>query len=80
MTKAETAKLIRTTLLGEPRKIPRFIWSRDHKAKGSTTGSWCHCRLDGCPGYRLGVRWPSGRLTWPCTRSLKTTKGGQEII
>lgn len=29
------------------------------------------CTLESCGAVRLGVRWPDGRLTWPCTRGMR---------
>ena len=57
-------------LLGTPKDIPKSIWSSDRKAQGQTTGKWKHCSLSGCAGFRYGVRWPDGRITWPCSKGL----------
>jgi hypothetical protein len=46
------------------------IFTRDKKEKGkvvSHTSRTCH---EGCGGTRLGVRWPDGRLTYPCSRGI----------
>lgn len=34
------------------------------------------CTLEGCTGKRLGVRWPDGRLTWPCTKGMERLPSG----
>lgn len=34
------------------------------------------CRLEGCNGLRLPVRWKDGKVTYPCTRGLKTRRDG----
>ena len=52
------------------------VYSRGRKWIGRTTGSQRHCRLDGCGGLRIGVRWKrktaSGRdrITWPCMQGM----------
>jgi hypothetical protein len=45
------------------------------KRVGFTTGGVRRCQLDGCPGIRVGVRWPDGRMTWPCTEGMDQDKG-----
>lgn len=46
------------------------VWSRGRKEKGAATGNWHHCQLEGCNGMRIAVRWPNGRLTFPCTKGM----------
>lgn len=46
------------------------VTSRDGKELGHTTGGKRQCKLEGCLGIRLGVRWDKKTLTWPCTRSM----------
>lgn len=29
--------------------------------------------MEGCNGRRLGVKWPDGRVTYPCTKGLEGT-------
>ena len=35
-----------------------------------------HCRLEGCTGLNLHVKWKNGKYTWPCTKGLKVRKDG----
>lgn len=52
---------------------PRFVFARGTRhgrLRGRLTGGSRVCPLEGCPGARLGVRWPDGRLTWPCTKGM----------
>lgn len=52
-------------------KLPKFVISRDGSEQGrvvSTYGS--PCRMEGCNGIRFGVRWPDGKLTRICSRSI----------
>lgn len=51
------------------------IYDRQGKTKGETTGGSYRCRLEGCPGIRLAVRWPTGRVTYPCTNGLVPFRG-----
>jgi len=39
------------------------------------------CRLEGCTGQRMGVRWPGGKVTWPCSKGMKSRSNGDwEIL
>jgi hypothetical protein len=49
---------------------PEFVVSRDGNDKGRLTGGSRNCRLEGCTGRRLEVRWPDGKLTWPCSKGM----------
>jgi len=51
-------------------KIGEVVISRDGICKGKTTGGNRHCTMEGCRGFRLGVRWQDGKLTWPCTHGM----------
>ena len=50
------------------------VYPRDYqKTKescGTATGSTRRCRLEGCTGIRVMVRWPNGKVTWPCTKGM----------
>lgn len=60
---------------------PKYVYSRRTKGekvmRGVLTGSERHCQLEGCLGRRLGVRWPGGRMTWPCTKGMKIVQRGK---
>lgn len=57
------------------------VFARDvKKAEGRTTGGTRRCRLAGCCGIRIGVRWPDGHITWPCSRGMGRTKKGWRIL
>lgn len=47
------------------------IFSHNKKFKGRTTGSGYLCRLEGCSGMRLTVKWEDGRISYPCTNGLQ---------
>lgn len=44
---------------------------------GLLTGTGYRCRLEGCSGMRLGVKWPEGNLTWPCSKGLTQNADGK---
>ena len=46
------------------------IYSRDGSYFGLTTGGISKCPLGGCSGDRIYIRWPSGRLTYPCSEGM----------
>jgi hypothetical protein len=46
------------------------VWGRGRKQQGHTTGGAKRCALEGCTRARVGVRWPGGKLTWPCTKGM----------
>ena len=50
------------------------ILSRDGKSTGIPTGATRHCRLEGCNGLRIYVRWKDGKTTYPCSKGLVATK------
>jgi hypothetical protein len=63
-----------------PNSDAKFVYSRDGKKKGLLTGKERFCGLEGCVGIRLGVRWPGGRITWPCTQGMDIRPDKQWII
>ena len=50
------------------------VISRDENEKGITTGGNYLCRLEGCTGLRLAVRWNDGKTTYPCTKGMYYNK------
>jgi hypothetical protein len=52
-------------------KLPKFVISRDGSAKGRVVSAYgSRYRMEGCSGTRFGVRWPDGKLTRICSRSV----------
>lgn len=47
-----------------------LIISSDGASEGAATGGGYHCRLEGCMGWRIGVRWNDGDLTFPCSKGM----------
>jgi len=56
-------------------KHARHVWNANGTAKGRLTGGQRGC-FDGCSGPKLGVRWPDGRMTWPCVKAMFVRKDG----
>ena len=47
------------------------VRSRDDKVTGVViTGNPVHCSMEGCRGVKAAVRWPDGKLTYPCSKGL----------
>lgn len=61
-------------------EIPKYIYDRSGKERGKTTGGTRQCKLEGCSGCRIGVRWPNGEITWPCSKGLKNYRRHMKII
>ena len=57
-------------------KLPKEILSRDGKQRGVCTGGTKPCALTGCTGLRIYVRWPDKKLTYPCSKGMKTINDG----
>lgn len=55
------------------------IYSRTGKLKGVATGSQQTCRLSGCTGLRISVRWPDGKHTFPCSKGIVAKRGRWQI-
>lgn len=55
-------------------KIPEYVLDREGTDKGKTTGGAFPCRLEGCRGRRIAIRWAEGRMTYPCSKGLKVRK------
>jgi hypothetical protein len=52
----------------------------DYKLKGKTTGSAHRCRLDGCSGWRIVVKWEDGHVTHPYSKGMLLSKKGWRIL
>lgn len=48
------------------------VWNTTKTEYGIPTGSTRECKLEGCSGVRIAVRWPDGELTWPCSRGMSS--------
>ncbi|MCI0564856.1 MAG: hypothetical protein MN733_40840 [Nitrososphaera sp.] len=63
----------------ETRSLAEYVTWKDDPEPGLTTGGIRQCGLDGCRGVRIGVRWPDGKLSWPCTKGMEKTPNGWRI-
>ena len=52
--------------------IPNYLLCREGKLLGEVRGTR-RCRLAGCTGIQLVVRWPDGKRTYNCTKATKPT-------
>jgi hypothetical protein len=57
-------------------KTPKYVYARGGKPKGKYLGETQRACFEGCRGRRVSVRWPDGKMTYPCTRGLKVRKDG----
>jgi len=46
------------------------VWARDGAVMGTATGGTQPCRMEGCMGRRLTVKWPDGKYTYPRTKGM----------
>jgi len=56
------------------------IYSSCGESFGVKTGGSHFCQLGGCGGQRIGVRWPDGKITYPCSKGLVPHSTGAEQI
>lgn len=54
------------------------VWNRDKTEKGFITGSTRSCRLSGCSGLNHGVKWPDGKVTYPCGKGMRYDRDAGE--
>jgi hypothetical protein len=56
---------------------PTYVRSADGSVTGRVTGGTRPCRLAGCRGLQRAVRWPDGRLSYPCSMTPVTAETWQ---
>ena len=56
-------------------KIGSSFLAHEGYVEGKVVG-YQNCRLEGCHGQRIGVRWPNDKLTWPCSKGCWITENG----
>ena len=52
------------------------VYAQGGEEFGIATGKWHHCRLHGCTGARITVRWSDGKITYPCTKGMSIREDG----
>ena len=56
----------------EKERTPKYMLSRDGSKKGVIKNMRSRpCRLEGCTGMRIHVKWPDGRSTYPCSKGCR---------
>ena len=60
--------------------LDKRVYPSDGAGYGTLTGGRMPCRMEGCGGMKLGVRWPEGKLTYPCNRGMDFVKGSWRIM
>jgi len=60
--------------------IGKHIWCREGKDKGIITNCSSPCRLEGCNGIRLHVKWENGKRTYPCSMGVGDRPDGDYQI
>jgi hypothetical protein len=59
---------------------PGFVYTRGGKRRGLVTGGVRACGARDCAGPLIGVRWPDGKMTWPCRQGMfERPDGNMEI-
>lgn len=49
------------------------ILSRSGNMRGEIVNPmWQKCRMEGCTGWRMRVKWENGEVTCPCSKGCKT--------
>lgn len=52
------------------RHLVTEVQERYGPERGRVVGHGRRCRLEGCGGWCIPVRWPDGKLTWPCSKGM----------
>lgn len=56
------------------------IRARNDVESGLSTGSTHRCRMAGCTGLRVTVRWKNGKVTHPCSKGMELLSDGSARI
>ena len=56
------------------------IWDSHGRRFGLATGSIRQCKLEGCTGLRVYIKWPEGHMTMPCSKRLLEQADGSYRI
>jgi len=56
------------------------VFARDGAQAGVATGNTHHCRLHGCNGLRVTVRWSDGKFTYPCSKGMSEGRRAWRIL
>ena len=65
-------------------RTPQLVYGRKEtrleNIVGKIRGQGKNCTLESCRGWRFPVRWPNGKLTWPCTKGMTIRDDGEYQI
>lgn len=83
LIRAELKTLVATLTGRDPAAdgeyVGKLVYGRKgtefEKVAGTVTGT-SDCRLEGCSGTRLHVKWPDGHRTYPCAKGCKDRPDG----
>ena len=76
MTETDDAIISKGTLV-----YPRANGKGKHGKPGKATGGRTRrCGIEDCCGELVAVRWPDGRLTFPCTAGMANCEDGTWAI
>lgn len=56
--------------------LPKYIYSRGGKQRGTVIGPTSRICFEGCRGTRIAVRWKGGKVTYPCSSGMEPRKDG----
>lgn len=62
------------------KKVTALVYSNDGTQVGVNSTSAYRCRMEGCTGVRITVKWPDGQITRPCTKGMFTRPDGHRQI
>jgi hypothetical protein len=61
---------------GDEEYIGKKVYRRGGRGSPGTVTNTSICRLEGCGGTRLHVKWPDGHRTYPCAKGCKDRADG----
>lgn len=56
--------------------VKAFVYSKDGTEVGVNITTPYRCRMEGCLGMKMTVKWPDGKYTRPCTKGMFTRPDG----
>jgi hypothetical protein len=76
---AIVAAYVPTAMLNNTKYVGKTVYGRHgsgfEDSAGEITGT-SFCRLEGCGGTRLHVKWPDGQRTYPCAKGCMVQDDG----
>ena len=76
----KSATLLRRAGWGRNQKVYGRKIGKSKRPVGCTTGATRHCRLAGCSGVRMVVKWENGRVTYPCVEGVAWRGDAWQIL